>query len=118
MGELQDVTANLNGAVKNTQNGTARLPEITDSVAEGTKDLPGLIRQTQASMRELDGWLKPCRRPAPAQICEPHKSAAPQSAVRADVAVGETGERVPFAEGFCEVSAVGLHPIAKNRHIT
>jgi phospholipid/cholesterol/gamma-HCH transport system substrate-binding protein len=54
MGELQDVTTNLNVAVKNIQNGTARLPEITDAVADGTKDLPGLVRQTQASMRELE----------------------------------------------------------------
>jgi hypothetical protein len=54
MGELQDITTNLNVAVKNVQNGTARLPEITDAVADGTKDLPGLVRQTQASMRELE----------------------------------------------------------------
>jgi len=54
MGELQNVTTNLNVAVKNVQNGTSRLPEITDAVADETKDLPGLVRQTQASMRELE----------------------------------------------------------------
>ena len=53
-GELQDVTTNLNVAVKNVQNGTARLPEITGAVADEAKDLPGLVRQTQASMRELE----------------------------------------------------------------
>ena len=41
MSELQDVATNLNVAVKNIQNGTTRLPEITDAVADGTKDLPG-----------------------------------------------------------------------------
>ncbi len=30
------------------------LPEITDAVADGTKDLPGLVRQTQTLMRELE----------------------------------------------------------------
>jgi len=54
MSELQGVTTNLNVAVKNIQNGTARLPEITDTVANETKDLPGLVRQTQVSMREVE----------------------------------------------------------------
>jgi phospholipid/cholesterol/gamma-HCH transport system substrate-binding protein len=54
MGELQGVATNLNVAVKNVQNGTARLPEITGAVADEAKDLPGLVRQTQASMRELE----------------------------------------------------------------
>jgi phospholipid/cholesterol/gamma-HCH transport system substrate-binding protein len=54
MGGLQDLTTNLNIAVMNVQKGTTRLPEITDAVADGTKDLPGLVRQSQASMRELE----------------------------------------------------------------
>ncbi len=54
MGELQDVTTNLDVAVMNVQNGTTRLPEITGAVANEAKDLPGLVRQTQASMRELE----------------------------------------------------------------
>ncbi len=53
-GELQDMTTNLNVAVNNIQNGTSRLPEITGAVADEAKDLPGLVRQTQASMRELE----------------------------------------------------------------
>jgi phospholipid/cholesterol/gamma-HCH transport system substrate-binding protein len=54
MGELQGMVTNLNGVVKNVQNGTARLPEITGAVADEVKDLPGLVRQTQASMREME----------------------------------------------------------------
>jgi phospholipid/cholesterol/gamma-HCH transport system substrate-binding protein len=54
MSELQGMVTNLNVAVKNVQDGTARLPEITGAVADEAKDLPGLVRQTQASMRELE----------------------------------------------------------------
>ena len=54
MRELQGMVTNLNVVVKYVQNGTARLPEITDAVADEAKDLPGLVRQTQTSMRELE----------------------------------------------------------------
>ncbi|MDB6111783.1 MAG: hypothetical protein JWR69_3533 [Pedosphaera sp.] len=54
MSELQGVVTNLNAAVKNVQNGTERLPEITGAVADEAKDLPGLVQQTQTSMRELE----------------------------------------------------------------
>jgi phospholipid/cholesterol/gamma-HCH transport system substrate-binding protein len=54
MGEFQRVVTNLNVAVDNVQNGTARLPEITDTIAQEAKDLPGLVRQTQISMREIE----------------------------------------------------------------
>jgi phospholipid/cholesterol/gamma-HCH transport system substrate-binding protein len=62
MGQLQDVTTNLNVAVKNVQTGTARLPEITDAVADEAKDLPGLVRQTQASMREMERLVEAMQR--------------------------------------------------------
>jgi phospholipid/cholesterol/gamma-HCH transport system substrate-binding protein len=54
MSELQDTATNLSAAVNNIQNGTARLPEITGTVADEAKDLPGLVRQTQISMREIE----------------------------------------------------------------
>ena len=54
MNELQGVETNLNLAVQNIQNGTARLPEITDAVAEESKNLPGLVLETKRSMIELD----------------------------------------------------------------
>ena len=46
MSDLRGMVTNLNVAVKNIQNGTARLPEITDAVANEAKDLPGLVQQT------------------------------------------------------------------------
>jgi phospholipid/cholesterol/gamma-HCH transport system substrate-binding protein len=54
MSELQGTVTNLNAAVKNVQNGTARLPEITEAVADEAKDLRGIVRQTQTAMRELE----------------------------------------------------------------
>jgi len=53
---------NLNVAVKNVQNGTTRLPEITDAVANEAKDLPGLVEQTQVSMRELERLIEALQR--------------------------------------------------------
>ncbi len=62
MRELQGMVTNLNVAVKNVQNGTARLPEITDAVAGEVKDLPGLVLQTQTSMRELERLIAAMQR--------------------------------------------------------
>jgi len=58
MSELQVVVTNLNSAVTNVQQGTVRLPEITDAVANEAKDLPGLVLQTQSSMRELERLIE------------------------------------------------------------
>jgi len=62
MGELQGMVTNLNVVVKHVQNGTTRLPEITDAVADEVKDLPGLVRQTQASMREMERLVEAMQR--------------------------------------------------------
>jgi phospholipid/cholesterol/gamma-HCH transport system substrate-binding protein len=62
MSELQGVVTNLNVAVKNVRDGTARLPEIGDAVAGETKDLPGLVQQTQTSMRELERLIEAMQR--------------------------------------------------------
>jgi len=62
MSEFQNVATNLNLAVKNVQNGTARLPEITDAVANEAKDLPGLVRQTKSSMIELERLVEALQR--------------------------------------------------------
>jgi hypothetical protein len=58
MGELRGVVTNLNVAVLNVQSGTVRLPEITEAVANEAKDLPGLVQQTQTSMRELERLIE------------------------------------------------------------
>jgi phospholipid/cholesterol/gamma-HCH transport system substrate-binding protein len=60
--ELQGMVTNLNVAVKNVQDGTARLPEITGAVADEAKDLPGLVQQTQTSMRELERLIEALQR--------------------------------------------------------
>jgi len=62
MGQLQGMVTNLNAAVKNIQDGTSRLPEITDAVANETKDLPGLVSQTQTAMRELERLIEAMQR--------------------------------------------------------
>lgn len=62
MGELQGVATNLNAAVKNVQDGTARLPEITAAVANEMENLPGLVQQTQTSMRELQRLIEAMQR--------------------------------------------------------
>jgi len=62
MSEFQGVVTNLNAAVKNVQDGTARLPEITGALANEAKDLPGLVQQTQTSMRELERLVEAVQR--------------------------------------------------------
>jgi phospholipid/cholesterol/gamma-HCH transport system substrate-binding protein len=62
LAQMQDLEANLNIAVKNVQNGTKRLPEITDAMANEAKDLPGLVEQTQVSMRELERLIEALQR--------------------------------------------------------
>ena len=58
MGELRVVVTNLSAVVVNVRNGTVRLPEITDAVADEAKVLPGLVQQTQTSMRELERLIE------------------------------------------------------------
>ncbi len=62
MSELQGVATNLNVAVKSVQDGAARLPEITDALANEAKDLPGLVLQTQTSMREMERLVEALQR--------------------------------------------------------
>ncbi len=62
MSGLQSAVTNLNVAVKNIQNGTTRIPEITDAVANETKDLPGLVLQAQTSMREMERLIEAMER--------------------------------------------------------
>lgn len=62
MSELRGVVTNLNGAVKHIQDSTVRLPEITDAIANEANDLPGLIQQTQTSMRELERLIEALQR--------------------------------------------------------
>jgi len=52
--ELRGLVTNLNTASIHVREGTVRLPEITGAIADEAKDLPGLVLQTQTSMRELE----------------------------------------------------------------
>jgi len=58
MSEIQNIATNLNVVVTNIESGTTRLPEFTDALASTAKDLPALVQQTQASMRELERLIE------------------------------------------------------------
>jgi phospholipid/cholesterol/gamma-HCH transport system substrate-binding protein len=60
--EAQTLLTNLDVVAKQVQAGTARLPEITDVLADEAKDLPGIVRQTQSSMRELERLVEAMQR--------------------------------------------------------
>ena len=62
MSALQAGVTNLNVAAENVQLGTTRLPEITGALANEAKDLPGLVLQTQVSMRELERLIEAMQR--------------------------------------------------------
>lgn len=62
MDGLRDVVTNLQAAARNARDGTVRLPEITDAVASEARDLPGLVQQTQTSMRELERLIEAMQR--------------------------------------------------------
>lgn len=51
---LRDIVTNAEAVVKNVDEGTARLPEITDALANEAKDLPGLVIQAQQMLREVE----------------------------------------------------------------
>ena len=54
MDELQVTLDNLQKASGNMQLASTNLPGISDAIGKEAKDLPGLVLQTQASVRELD----------------------------------------------------------------
>jgi phospholipid/cholesterol/gamma-HCH transport system substrate-binding protein len=62
MSQFQTMATNLNAAATDIQSGAARLPEITEAVAKEMKDLPGLVRQTQSSMVELERLIEGLQR--------------------------------------------------------
>lgn len=58
MTDLRAAVTNVNAVVANVEKGTARLPEVTGALADEAKDLPGLVEQTQTSMRELERLIE------------------------------------------------------------
>ena len=120
MSELQGVVTNLNLAVKNVRNGTARLPEITDAVADEAKDLPGLVLQTKSSMTELERLVEALQRQ---WLIRKYVNQTNPPPVASIVRTRPAPEKKPsksvsLAERFCELrfsqSSVGLHPMARD----
>lgn len=62
MAQFQEMATNLNIAATNIQTGAARVPEIADALANETKELPGLVKQTRISMVELERLIEALQR--------------------------------------------------------
>jgi phospholipid/cholesterol/gamma-HCH transport system substrate-binding protein len=62
MDELQITLRNLEEASGNLEVASTNLPSITDALGNEAKDLPGLVRQTQTSMRELERLIEAMQR--------------------------------------------------------
>jgi phospholipid/cholesterol/gamma-HCH transport system substrate-binding protein len=60
--ELQVTLQNLQKASGNLHLASTHLPAITDAIGKETKDLPGLVSQTQTSMRELERLIEAMQR--------------------------------------------------------
>jgi len=58
LNEARTILTNLSVAVKNVEAGSAALPEIGLAMSNEAKDLPGLVRQSQTSMREMERLME------------------------------------------------------------
>jgi phospholipid/cholesterol/gamma-HCH transport system substrate-binding protein len=56
--ESDAAIAQLRTSLTNLETGTEHLPEVDNALANEAKDLPGLVRQTQSTMRELDRLIE------------------------------------------------------------
>jgi phospholipid/cholesterol/gamma-HCH transport system substrate-binding protein len=59
---LQATLTNLQTASGNVQLASTNLPDISDALRREAKDLPGLVLQTQTSMRELERLIEAMQR--------------------------------------------------------
>jgi hypothetical protein len=62
MDDLQVALKNLQQASGNLQLASTNLPAISDAIGQEAKDLPGLVLQTQTSMRELERLIEGMQR--------------------------------------------------------
>src|SRR6185503_10215069 len=62
MDELQATLHNLQAASTNLQLASTNLPLISAALGKETKDLPGLVLQSQTSMRELQRSVEAMQR--------------------------------------------------------
>jgi len=112
MGEFQGVVTNLSAAVKNVQNGTTRLPEITAALANEAKDLPGLVQQTQTSMRELERLVEAVQRHwLLRQIRQQNRFRRPAPRGRGRGTEQEASEGGEIATESCEVMSMGANQV-------
>ena len=86
---------NLNDAVKNAQAGRARLPEVTDTVADD--------EQTQTSMRELERLIEAMQRHWFLRKYVHKTNPPPSRALSENAAPERKPEGAPFAGRFCEL---------------
>jgi phospholipid/cholesterol/gamma-HCH transport system substrate-binding protein len=62
MDELRGLLANLRQASGNLQLASTNLPYLSDTLAREARDIPGLVLQTQTSMRELERFIHALQR--------------------------------------------------------
>jgi phospholipid/cholesterol/gamma-HCH transport system substrate-binding protein len=62
MDKLQITLSNLHTASGNLQLASTNLPAISDAIGKEANDLPGLVWQTQTSMRELERLIEAMQR--------------------------------------------------------
>jgi phospholipid/cholesterol/gamma-HCH transport system substrate-binding protein len=62
MDELQVTLGHLQSASVNLHLASTNLPAITDAIGREAEDLPGLVQQTQSSMRELERLVEAMQR--------------------------------------------------------
>lgn len=62
LGQLQGTITNVDVVVQDLHTSAAPLPQVTGALAAEAKDLPGLVRQTQQSMRELERLIEGLQR--------------------------------------------------------
>lgn len=62
MDELQLMATNLQHASVNVQLASTNLPAISEAIGKEAKELPGLVLQTQTSMRELERLIEGAQR--------------------------------------------------------
>ena len=94
----------LQVTLNNLQQASTNLPEISDAVGQEAKDLPGLVLQTQVSMREIERLVEAMQRTWLLRKYVNQTNPPPLRPLPGNQRAGEeAGEGVPFAEGFCEL---------------
>jgi hypothetical protein len=62
MDQLRVTATNLQRAIVNVHLASINLPAISEAIGQEAKELPGLVLQTQTSMRELERLIEAAQR--------------------------------------------------------